>query len=155
MANDDKGKSVLSVVLQNIELAAQTNIEVEISEFNNPIESDHSLIIEAFDNIGYLVERSNEPMLLQASQPAIISTNQASLQIDSGSRQINQNSGLRLTFESPIPLPLGCQINIKVYSQSAQMATSGTSSFLSNTLQYIYAYGMFGSTLRSLPFQNA
>ena len=90
--------------------------------------------------------------LLSARSPAAIAESASNIAIDAGSVQINQNSGLRLTFSSPIPLPQGCILKLKLIQPAGQSFASSSIEGIQQSLKYIYAYGMFGSNIRSLPF---
>ena len=90
--------------------------------------------------MGYQIDQSGV-LVLKVSNPAVIENAEVSL--DSGSDIINQVSGLRIDFWSPIPLEQGCIIKLSV--------PQDFSGNLYENLNYIYAYGMFGA-MKSLPF---
>lgn len=126
------------------DLPASASFEVALSEFNNPIEQGHRVVIQTFDNLGAQMDQSSGSDLLVAQTPATISGAAAKASLDSGSRKVNQSSGIKLELTSPIPFPKGCLLRVGIPTASKTA--------LKESLRYIYAYGMFGQ-IRSLPFK--
>ena len=73
LINDEKGSSYLKVVLK-ADQPALSSYELEISEFNNPIQQGDNVLIEAFDNLGYKMDWSYgyAQNLLMATSPSLV-----------------------------------------------------------------------------------
>ena len=137
-------KQIITIDLVNTgNLPAQTLFELVLPGFHNPVQSDreHGFIISTRDTHLELVDQSATVPLV-VTLPSDFSANIAIFH-DSGSRLINQRSGVRLDLNSTIPLPQGCLFTITIPSSLARNLTTN--------LRFVYIQGFFGN-LRSVPF---
>lgn len=105
------------------------------------MDRDHGIVISTRDTRLALVDQSTTVPLV-VTLPSDLSAHVAVFH-DSGSRLVNQRSGVRLDLNSTIPLPQGCLFTITVPPSLARDMTTN--------LRYVYIQGFFGS-LRSVPF---